>query len=105
MTGHLNPREEVKNDITPFLNPCSSVQAFWTRREDIERDMMRRNGSASELGARVSLSTSLLGCRSRVGHQHQPREGSYVRYVADRSHPEVVRRHGRCEFFQIAPGG
>src|SRR5215469_1298740 len=33
-----------------------------------------------------------------------PKEGSYVRYVADRSHPEVVRRHGRREYFQIAPG-
>src|SRR5262249_6731018 len=33
------------------------------------------------------------------------KEGSYVRYVADRSHPEVIRRHGRREFFQIAPGG
>src|SRR5262252_8665804 len=44
-------------------------------------------------------------CRSRVGHQHQLKEYSHVGYVADRSHPEVVRRHGRREFFQIAPGG
>src|SRR5215469_8934837 len=44
-------------------------------------------------------------CRSRVGHQHQPKEGSHVGFVADRSHPEVVRRHGRRECFQIAPGG
>src|SRR5215831_15229886 len=48
---------------------------------------------------------ALLGCRSRVGHQHQPKEGSYVRYIADRSHPEVVRRQGKREYFQIAPGG
>ena len=44
---------------------------------------------------------ALLGCRSRVGHQHQPKEGSYVRYTADRSHPE--RRQRKREFFQIAP--
>src|SRR5262249_59395497 len=35
----------------------------------------------------------------------QPKEGSHVGFVADRSHPEVVRRHGRRELFQIAPGG
>ena len=38
-------------------------------------------------------------------HQHQPKEGSHVGFVADRSHPEVVRRHGKREYFQIAPGG
>jgi hypothetical protein len=27
------------------------------------------------------------------------------RYIADRSHPEVVRRQGKREYFQIAPGG
>jgi hypothetical protein len=47
----------------------------------------------------------LLGCRSRVDHQHQPKEGSHVGYIADRSHPEVVRRQGGRECFQVAPGG
>jgi NADPH:quinone reductase len=43
--------------------------------------------------------------KARVGHQHQPKEVSHVGYVADRSHPEVVRRQGKREYFQIAPGG
>ena len=32
-------------------------------------------------------------------------EVSHVGYVADRSHPIVVRRQGKREYFQIAPGG
>ena len=34
-------------------------------------------------------------------HQHQPKEGSHVGYVADRSHPEGVRRQGRREFYPL----
>jgi amidase len=43
--------------------------------------------------------------RELVGHQHQPKEGSHVGFVADRSHPEIVRRQGKRECFQIAPSG
>src|SRR5215831_17967386 len=39
------------------------------------------------------------------GWEKCAKEGSHVGFVADRSHPEIVRRQGKRECFQIAPGG
>src|SRR5215469_8403437 len=71
--------------VTPFLKrkgwdgkPNNFVT--WWRRTHFENSMID--------------ALSLLGCRSRVGHQHQPKEGSHVGFVADRSDPEIVRRQG-----------
>jgi hypothetical protein len=42
---------------------------------------------------------------ARVGRHHHPKGDVYVRYLADRSHPDIVRRQGKREYFHIAPGG
>src|SRR5262245_30418856 len=54
---------------------------------------------------KLLIAVVALGCLGLAGfgHQHQPKEGSHVAYVADCSHPQVVRRQGKREFFQIAP--
>src|SRR5262249_37987463 len=71
-----------------------------------------RSGRSSPLPDRGPSLRASAHARAALGavdtylsHQHQPKEGSYVRYVADRSHPEIVRRQGKRECFQIAPGG
>src|SRR5262249_39526258 len=113
--SRLRSSEEL--DSTAVLGVTAELRRGLTgptRRADYPRSRRSKTAVACIRGAGCSkpgqmgfrtMHTSLLGCRSRVGHQHQPKEGSYVRYVADRSHPEVVRRHGRRENFQIAPGG
>src|SRR5262249_7204853 len=81
--------------------PLASIHSItlFARATSMEQRLKTSHASAVRYSGRLTL------CRSRVGHQHQPKEGSHVGFVADRSHPKVVRRQGKRECFQIAPGG
>jgi hypothetical protein len=73
--------------------PRHTIRLRPLREEDI-RELLRVQG----FGGDIRLLES-------VGHQHQPKERSHVGFVADRSHPETVRRQGKRECLQIASGG